>query len=102
MARVRMEALWPLRVRISWPVVDFPTKQTLHTWRGQRGGLAAMALSPDGKFLVAAGGGQHGQAFGKDLELWDTSTGQKLRTAKGTFSSVAFSPDGQTLAVGTW
>jgi WD40 repeat protein len=34
--------------------------------------------------------------------LWDTTTGEKLRTAQGCFSSVAFSPDGKALAVGTW
>lgn len=81
-------------------VINRVTKETLHTWRGQRGGLAALALSADGKLLAAAGGGQYGVALGNDLELWDTTTGQKLRTAKGVFTSVAFSPDGKTLAVG--
>jgi WD40 repeat protein len=36
--------------------------------------------------------------------VWDVSTGRKLRTLnghKGSVNSVAFSPDGQTLASGS-
>jgi WD40 repeat protein len=40
-----------------------------------------------------------------DLKLWDVASGQLLRTLSGHSSavtSVAFSPDGQTLASGSW
>jgi WD40 repeat protein/beta-lactamase regulating signal transducer with metallopeptidase domain len=64
----------------------------------------ALAFSPDGKRLAAAGG--------EHVGLWDVTTskqllshqGQKevLRTERGRvpFTSVAFSPDGATLAAG--
>jgi WD40 repeat protein/serine/threonine protein kinase len=81
-------------------VVDFATKKTLHTWRGQRGGLAEMALSRDGKLLAAGAGWSDKNTPGMGLELWDTTTGQKLHSAEGNFPAVAFSPDGKSLAVG--
>jgi len=41
-------------------------------------------------------------AFGSNVALWDTATGRRaaVLTAGGTVNSMAFSPDGKTLAVG--
>jgi WD40 repeat protein len=57
-----------------------------------------VAFSPDGTRLVAATGGSPG-----DVGMWDTRTGQLLRTFTGlrqAATRVAFSPDGQRIAAG--
>jgi WD40 repeat protein len=51
-------------------------------------------FSPDGKFLALENG--------NEIKVWDTQTGkkeQKLKGLKGRLSSIAFSPDSQSLAV---
>lgn len=53
-------------------------------------------FSPDGKTLALENG--------NEVKLWDTETGKerhKLKDFKGGVSSIAFSPDGQSLAVAT-
>jgi WD40 repeat protein len=45
-----------------------------------------------------------GQGSGPDIKLWDVTTGQHTATLKGhtlTVASVAFCPDGKTLASGS-
>ena len=57
---------------------------------------AAMALSPDGRRIAAAG-------LGGQIRLWDTETGREVGTLPGDggpFVSVAFSPDGRHIAGG--
>jgi WD40 repeat protein len=59
--------------------------------------VAAVAYSPEGRFL-ASGGGIH------SVRIWDTSNGKCLHILQGHSSevwSVAYSPDGQTLASGS-
>jgi WD40 repeat protein len=50
--------------------------------------------SPDGAFVATAGM--------ERLNLWETKTGRRLQSVKGNFWSVAFSHDGQLLAVGAY
>jgi len=60
-------------------------------------GMTPLAISPDGKFLVAQVPGT-----GK-VELWDASSGQKLQTLPAHhiyLTTVAFSPDGRWLLTG--
>lgn len=70
----------------------------------------SVAFSPDGK-LLATGGCWEGQALAEEnqifcankgiIEIWDVSTGQKLRELVGhkqIVYSVSFSPDGRMLA----
>src|SRR5262249_1381326 len=65
-------------------------------WLGP-GEVRALAFSPDGKLLAADQGGT-------GVVLWDARTGEQRHTlaGHGSFvSSVAFAPDGHTLATGS-
>ncbi len=80
------------------------------------GVLSSMALSPDGRTLTTAVwldpnaqlNSEPGEGGYTSVTLWDVSSGKSIRTllklAKTAFPqelpSVAFSPDGQTLATG--
>ena len=58
------------------------------------GGVPAVAYSPNGILIATMGARQ-------DVKLWDANSGELLRTFEGadeSSSSVAFSPDGNTLA----
>ena len=70
--------------------------------------VASVAFSPDGKTIASGGGWGDGLIW-----LWDVDTGQHKATLKGHrgsedfyqgwVTSVAFSPDGKTIAsVGSW
>src|SRR5262249_42479651 len=64
--------------------------------RGQRGGLWCVAFSPDSKILASG-------SLDGTVKLWDPVTGQELATIVCTrrpygVRSMAFSPDGKTLA----
>ena len=62
-----------------------------------RGGVLAVAFSPDGKTMVTGCGDGN-------IASWDAKTGKTKATNKGHtgwVNSVAFSPDGKTLASGS-
>jgi WD40 repeat protein len=63
---------------------------------GHSSRVISVPFSPDAQLLASGGGGQ--------VKLWRVTDGALARAIKlvyGSANSVAFSPDGQTLAVGT-
>jgi hypothetical protein len=92
-------ANWDLTIKV-W---DTATGRELHTLEGHsapKGALAivwSVAFSPDGSRLASASS----EGATMTIKVWDTATGQKLRTLKrhaGPVDSVAFSPDSSRLA----
>jgi WD40 repeat protein len=79
-------------------VWDTATGKEVHTLKGHRNDVDAVAFSPDGKRLASGG---------RDavLKLWDVDAGTQVREFKGhtgIIQCLAFSPDGKTLASGSW
>jgi hypothetical protein len=63
------------------------------------GSVNVIAFSPDGKTIASSG-----SSLGSVI-IWDAQTGEKLKTLSGHTSfltALAFSPDSQTLASGSW
>src|SRR5207302_7648751 len=62
----------------------------------QTGGITAVAFAPDGKTLVASGGG-----YDRRLKVWDWGSGKEIRQlhgAKGVVGRVVVTRDGKALA----
>ena len=71
------------------------------------GDVNTIAFSPDGKTIVTGGAGNQFAPTDDDyiVRLWDTNTGKLLHALKGHTNrviGVAFSPDGNTIASGSW
>ena len=87
-----------------WDVVTGKPKATL---KGHTGGHKLMVFSPDGQTLASA---DNGGFFGGPMEnaemirLWNIETGQHITLENPAFraNSIAFSPDGDTIAAGGW
>jgi WD40 repeat protein len=87
---------------------DVATGDVLHTLEGHEVSIFAVAFSPDGRTIVSG-------SYDTRLILWDASSGRLLQTLKGHdkgdndryasdksgVTSVAFSPDGRTIASGS-
>ena len=85
---------------------DVQTGKKIHTLEGHEGPVRSVAFSPDGLTLASAerpNSVSSGLSRDGKIKLWDTRTGEQVRTLEGhshTVGCVAFSPDGLTLASG--
>ena len=90
---------------------DVETGKILRTLEGPTGRAQAVAFSPDGRTVAAAGAGpkkegrvitgSRGPKEASEVRLWDVATGTMIWTAEGETGaafSLAFSPDGRSLA----
>jgi uncharacterized protein with WD repeat len=83
-------------------LVDPQTGATLATLPGEAEDVRAVAFSPDGKLLAAAGGLP---ARGGEVKIWDVANRTELRTIHGhadCIYAVQFSPDGKQIATASY
>ncbi len=86
---------------------DVHTGTLKHDLAGHNDQVYALAFSPDGKRLASAGRWHSkGDMFGNGVILWDAQAGTPIHSliksnANGGVRSIAFSPDGTMLALGT-
>ena len=88
------------------------TGEHIKTLTGHVENVNTVAFSPDGNTLASGsgqllyfgGGEDSGTCVGQEIRLWNVNTGEHIKTLIGHTSvvnSVAFSPDGNTLASGS-
>ena len=78
------------------------THAIVQTLKGHRGNVNAVAFSPDGKFLFAAGGEA---GWLGEVRQWDLADAELFYLFEGhrdAIYSLAVSPDGRTLATGSY
>src|SRR5215510_13489542 len=85
---------------------DATSGQLIRTFFESRAEVDSVAFSPDGARVLSGGKvrgkGEYDEKTGT-LKLWDTASGQPIRTFEGhpkPVTSVAFSPDGSRLLSG--
>lgn len=89
-----------------WHYLNAQAEQSSAVLTGHTDAVTAVAFSPDGKRLVSASSDRTPQrgVFGI-VEIWNAETGELVKSFEyGTHPlvSLAFSPDGNKLAVGGW
>ena len=85
---------------------DFQTGKKIRTIQGHEHPISSVTFSPDGLTLASSGEPNWVRSsLSKvgELKLWDTRTGEQVRTLEGhsnTVGCMAFSPNGEVLASG--
>lgn len=77
-------------------IYEFASKKIIRTMKGHEKACYALIYSRDGNRIVSG-------SMDMSVILWDSSSGQMLKTAKLShqISGVSYSPDGTTIAVGS-
>jgi uncharacterized caspase-like protein len=80
------------RVRL----IDADSGTQLRDIQGEKQDLDTVAVTPDGRFVAAAGGGH-------EAAVWDTATGRRITGIpfNEPVTSLAFAPDGRWMVAGT-
>jgi len=87
---------------------DVASGRDLRILVGHTDGVSSVAFNSDGRTLASGGGNITNNItnnWGDTIKLWDVASGRELRALSGHTSrvnSVAFSPDGSTLASGSY
>lgn len=76
-------------------VWDLQAKTCVGTLEGHQGEVSSVAISPDGGLIASAAYSD------RTVRLWDWKSGACLQVIEGNIFSVAFSPNGSRLIVGT-
>jgi WD40 repeat protein len=84
---------------------DVASGRQLNGLAGHRSQVLSLAFSPDGRILASTGGytGRHLTIEDRTLRLWNVETRRELTTGvktESTIPAVAFSPEGDMLAIG--
>jgi len=81
-------------------IYDTTTWTEVRALLSHHGGTRSIAVSPDGRYLLAGGGGLNNR-----VRLWDLQTRSPVRTFEGDLpygaSSIALSPNGEELLAGS-
>jgi RNA polymerase sigma factor (sigma-70 family) len=86
-------------------LLDLGTGKAVQRLVGHAEQASALAFTPDGKLLASGRDFDFPRRHGQEnpIQLWDVTTGKEVRLLVGpkdTVLSLAFSPDGKTLAAG--